>query len=411
MVWRYNERQKSRRGKLLLPACILVFVAVMGSVALLSSHFHGNHPKASIATVAPKPTAPTDQSVIGHYLLNGTVVWARATERNAGTNYGLPFSQLDTFNRAQYDAWSTDFECPITNNVVPYQTQIDQLIFNCRPEFLPYASKYFNIYDLANNHTDNQGGETGLAETRQHLQEAGDQYFGTFDPADSQNVCEVLALPVKVEKSDKTEIKSSLPVAFCGWHYFYRDPLPGEIAVMDKFAKVMPVFGFVEMGVEYHAAADATQVEIAHEIVDHGPEFLIANNPHWVQNTEVYKNKLIVYSTGNFIFDQLDAETMRSASIDVTMKVPYDANVAKWLRLAPSCAVFHDDCLQEAEKQGLTKITPTLDYGIVAGQNGDRVITHKADEATKQAILQRTNWSATCAQLESPYGCSDETKL
>jgi poly-gamma-glutamate synthesis protein (capsule biosynthesis protein) len=343
--------------------------------------------------------------------LNGTVVWARAVEKYAAGNYGQPFSQLDTFHRDQYDAWSTDFECPITNNVVPYQTQIDNLVFNCRPEFLQFASKYFNIYDLANNHTDNQGGEVGLQSTRDNLQKAGDQYFGTFDPSDSKNVCEILALPVRLEMRDKSEQKTSLPVAFCGWHYFYRKPLPGEIAIMDQYAKYMPVFAFAEMGVEYHAAADAIQQEIAHEIVDHGPEFLIANNPHWVQNTEVYKGKLIVYSTGNFIFDQLDTETNRSDSIDVQMKVPYDPNVAKWLALAPSCAAFHDSCLAQAQQQGLKKVNLKLDYGVVAGQNGVRVITHKADEATKQAVLQRTNWSTTCAQLSTPYGCSDESKL
>ncbi|HWT55690.1 MAG TPA: CapA family protein [Candidatus Microsaccharimonas sp.] len=372
----------------------------------------GHHtPTLPLVMPARATLSPTPTSVDGRYLLNGTVVWARAVEKYANGNYAQPFSQLDTFHPEQYDAWSTDFECPITNNVVPYQTQIDKLIFNCRPEFLPAASKYFSIYDLANNHTDNQGGETGLEETRTHLEQAGDQYFGTFDPADSKNVCEVLALPVRVVKSDKSEQKSSLPIAFCGWHYFYRRPLPGEIAVMDQYAKYMPVFAFAEMGVEYHPTADATQVDIAHQIVDHGPEFLIANNPHWVQNTEVYKNKLIVYSTGNFIFDQLDTETNRSDSIAAAMTVPYDANVAKWLKLAPSCKAFHDSCLQQAQQQGLKKVKLSINFGVVAGQNGVRVITHRADETTKQAVLQRTNWTTTCAQLAKPYGCSDETKL
>lgn len=366
---------------------------------------------ANTAMPTPKAQQLKPSSVQGRYLLNGTVVWARAVEKYAAGNFAQPFSQLNTFHPERYDAWSTDFECPITNNVVPYQTQIDKLIFNCRPEFLPEASKYFSIYDLANNHTDNQGGETGLAETRTHLEQAGDQYFGTFDPADSKNVCEVLALPVRVVKPDKTEQKSALPVAFCGWHYFYRKPRPGEIDVMDQYAKYMPVFAFAEMGVEYHPAADATQVEIAHQIADHHPEFLIANNPHWVQNTEVYHNTLIVYSTGNFIFDQLDTETNRSASIDVSMKVLDDANTAKWLALAPSCKAYHDSCLQQAVQQHLTKVKLSIDYGVVAGQNGVRVTTHRADEATKQAVLQRMNWSASCARLSAPYGCSDESAL
>ena len=344
------------------------------------------------------------KQVLGRYLLTGTTTWARAVEREAHGNYAQPFSQLDTFDPRLYDAWSTDFECPITSNIVPYAMQVDNLVFNCRPEFLPAATKYFTIFDLANNHTDNQGGEAGLEETRTNLQKAGVQYFGTFDPADSKDVCEVLALPVHVEKTDGSTQKASLPVAFCGWHYVFRLPHAGEMNVMDAYNAVMPVFAFAEMGVEYRARADATQQTIAHEIIDHQPEFLIANNPHWVQNTEAYKGKLIVYSTGNFIFDQLDQETNRNANIDLHISVKYDANVAKWLALGPRCAAFHDDCLAEAQKQKLTKVTLHITYGVVAGNSGDRVVSHKADAATQTAVLERLNWAATCRQLSEEVG-------
>lgn len=375
---------------------------VLAGAAMFIIHSRGlvyqqNQPARFVPQEIPEVFS---ESVEGHYLFNGTVFWARAVEQQARGDFAQPFSMLDTLARDQYDAWSADLECPITGNTVPYLTQVNNLVFNCRPEFLPAAAKYFNIFDLANNHTDNQGGEAGLEQTRQHLQNAGVQYFGTFDPADSQNVCEVLALPVRVQKSDKTEEKASLPVAFCGWHYFNRpDVRPGELAAMDKYAKAMPVFAFVEMGAEYHARALASQVQIAHDIIDRGPEFLLANNPHWVQNTEVYKGKLIVYSLGNFIFDQLDAETNRGVSIDLTATVQYDGNVAKWLALAPACAAFHDDCLAQAEKQGLTKVKLQLKYGAVADQNGYKVATHKADAATQAAVEQRMNWAETLKQL------------
>ena len=339
--------------------------------------------------------------VSGRYLLNGTTVWARAVEKDSlrsdGTyDYAHPFSQLDTFNRAAYDAWFTDFECPITNNKVPYATQIQQLVFNCRPEFLASASKYFNVYDLANNHTDNQGGSIGLNETRKNFDTIpGVQYFGSFDPSVSQDVCEVLSLQVHVAMADGKETKASLPVASCAWHYFYRTPLPGEIAVMEKYARVMPVFAFVEMGTEYQPKANAIQQEIAHAIIDHGPEFVIANNPHWVQNTEIYKNKLIVFSTGNYIFDQLDTETNRSASIDVSMTVPYSDNLQKWLDLGPKCTTFHDTCLDAAISQNLRKIKPVYTFGVVAGQGGAGHVTHKADAATQAAVEQRLNWAAS----------------
>lgn len=388
----------SARTKFLAIAFLVIAVCAAGGL------YYVYRPKSASRPLsvqdASVPEIKEIQSVEGRYLFNGTVTWARAVEQQARGDFAQPFSMLNTFERDKYDAWSVDFECPITKNTVPYQTQITNLVFNCRPEFLPAATKYFNIFDLANNHTADQAGEQGLAETRQHLQSAGAQYFGTYDPGDSPNVCEVLALPVRIRKSESIQEKSVLPVAFCGFHYFNRpDVRPGEIEIINRYARVMPVFAFAEMGAEYQAKASSSQVEIARHIIDQGAEFLIANNPHWVQNTEVYNGKLIVYSTGNFIFDQLDSETNRSASIDLSLSVAYDDNVGRWLGLAPSCAAFHDDCLERAEKLGLKKIKLLHKYDVVAGLNGYKVITHKADPATQSAVEQRMNWSETLKAL------------
>ena len=33
-------------------------------------------------------------------------------------------------------------------------------------------------------------------------------------------------------------------------------------------------------------------------------QLIVGNHPHWIQPLEIYKNKLIIYAHGNFIFDQ-----------------------------------------------------------------------------------------------------------
>lgn len=399
MSWRYTDRPHKHVFSISL---LIIMVAAGGYFAY--KHYHMSSKRAAIpVTVQTQPAAPMPVSVTSRYLVNGTVVLARAVEQLAHGDYNQPFSQLNTYERSKYDAWSTDFECPITDNVVPYATQVANLVFNCRPEFLPAAAKYFNIFDLANNHTADQGGEAGLIKTRQYLDRAGLQYFGSYYPSDTVNTCEVINLPVRVGKSDKTETKAGLPVAFCGWHYFNAKPKAGELEVMQRYAKIMPVFAYAEMGVEYHAAATQDQIDIAHQVVDLGPEFLMANNPHWVQNTEVYKGKLIVYSLGNFIFDQLDSETNRQASIDVTINAPYDNNLSKWLALAPSCTKSHDDCLDQAEKQGLSKVKLGLKYDFVAGINGYKIVTHKADATIQAAVGQRLNWTETLQALQASH--------
>jgi poly-gamma-glutamate capsule biosynthesis protein CapA/YwtB (metallophosphatase superfamily) len=47
-------------------------------------------------------------------------------------------------------------------------------------------------------------------------------------------------------------------------------------------------------------------VELAHLAVDSGADLVIGNHPHWVQGVEVYKNRLITYAHGNYVFDQVN---------------------------------------------------------------------------------------------------------
>lgn len=343
------------------------------------------------------------ESVQAKYLFSGTVVPARAVENEArrsnGTvDYNQPFSQLDTFNPSQYDAWTVDMECPITDANIGYREQVTNTVFNCRPEFLPAMSKYFTGFNIANNHVYDQG-KAKFPQMQQYIQNAGIQYVGNQDPAISKDVCEVMAMKVKVKKKDGTMEAGTLPMAYCAWHYFEREPYPGEFDVMKQYAEIMPVVGLMQVGVEYVPKAGSDQETVGRSIIDGGAEFVIGNSPHWVQNTDVYKDKLIVYSTGNFIFDQLDTETNRGASIEVNMTVGYDENVAKWLALGESCKAHHDECLSKAKDQKLTKVKPEFTYGLVASTTGYRQVTKKADAATQKAVEERANWAQTLKEL------------
>lgn len=340
------------------------------------------------------------QSVQGKYLFNGTIFWGRAIEKwslqpNGEYDYAHPFSGLKTFDRKKYDAWVADLECPVLDKVIPYDVQVNQLVFNCRPEYLKEAAKYFNIIDLANNHSGDQG-QDGFEATRNAVTTSGVQVYGNYDSANADDTCEIIALPIRVITSDKKTKKSQMPVAFCAWHYFNKTPGAGEIERMKQYAKIMPVFAFVHMGTEYNTTAQPGQIDIAHRVIDAGADFVIANNPHWIQNSEVYKNKLIFYSTGNFIFDQIDAEGMQSASVSLDMSIKYDQNIQKWLDLASNCTDIHDNCLQLAN--GLKKPKYSLKFGVVAGDNSGR-LTKKGSPSLQTSIEERTNWAKTVQRL------------
>ncbi|MDD5692860.1 MAG: CapA family protein [Patescibacteria group bacterium] len=57
-------------------------------------------------------------------------------------------------------------------------------------------------------------------------------------------------------------------------------------------------------GVEYQADPIQSQVNVAHAAMESGADLIVGTHPHVVQGAESYQGKPILYSLGNFIFDQ-----------------------------------------------------------------------------------------------------------
>lgn len=401
---RYSRRRKQPKTILMW----LVGILLLGGGGFLAWSYltadsaeHSS--QADVANLNGQVDVLDAKTVEGRYLFTGTTVPARgiqqqATRADGSIDYSQPFSQLNTLEPEQYDAWMTELECPITDRQMSFREQVDTLVFNCLPGFVDPLVEYFELISLANNHSGDLG-RAAFEETQQRLDAADAQIYGHYDPAETQDTCEVIGLPVRLALQEGGEEPARLPVAFCAWHYFFRTPEPGELEVMLDYVDILPVFAFTHAGAEYVAEAQPPEVALTRSIIDLGAEFVINNNPHWVQNTEVYNDRLIVYATGNFMFDQLDTETNRAANIDTTITVQYDENVARWLELGENCIGRGDTCLQQAREQNLDKITIEYEFAVVSSLNGYRELPRLADDATHQAILERMNWSQTLREL------------
>lgn len=74
-------------------------------------------------------------------------------------------------------------------------------------------------------------------------------------------------------------------------------------------------------GVEYAPKSAAGQHAFAHAAIDAGARLVIGHHPHVTQPAERYRDGVIVYSLGNFIFDQFQrAETQRGLVAEVVMR-------------------------------------------------------------------------------------------
>jgi len=76
-------------------------------------------------------------------------------------------------------------------------------------------------------------------------------------------------------------------------------------------------------GEEYEKQPTERQVELGHATIDAGADLVLGHHPHVMSGVEEYGGGLIIYSMGNFVFDQRDADDgrMNSAifSLDVTV--------------------------------------------------------------------------------------------
>lgn len=86
----------------------------------------------------------------------------------------------------------------------------------------------------------------------------------------------------------------------------------------------------LHFGEEYQVVHDARQEYLAQKAIDNGAKIVIGHNPHVIQDTEVYRKGYIIYSPGNFIFDQAFSEkTMEGLLVTIKLSENGEMTVRK----------------------------------------------------------------------------------
>lgn len=200
----------------------------------------------------------------------------------------------DLFKKS--DVVFANLESPVTSDCLP---KSDGMIF-CAPEYSVDALKSagISIVSLANNHILNQGVE-GLNETIGYLQKYDVKYTGVNNPT----YWDVNGIKIAFLGFDDVECNSK-----------YIECMEESNVINDiENAKRNSEFVVVmyHWGTEYTHKPNFRQIEFAHMSIDHGADLVLGNHPHWYQKIEMYKGKRIMYSHGNFVFDQMWSENTR----------------------------------------------------------------------------------------------------
>jgi len=76
---------------------------------------------------------------------------------------------------------------------------------------------------------------------------------------------------------------------------------------------------YIHFGEEGKVEANKSQKLIAHMLIDAGADIVIGSHPHVLQEIEQYKEGIIFYSLGNFIFDQGGTYNRDSVLVQFTL--------------------------------------------------------------------------------------------
>ncbi|MFO0743671.1 MAG: CapA family protein [Candidatus Paceibacterota bacterium] len=207
-----------------------------------------------------------------------------------------------------YDYVVGNLEGPITdNNTKTYDihgkyTGLLTFTFSTStPEILKLLN--IKVVSLANNHTDNFDNQ-GFQDTMRFLGVGNIKYFG--NPY-NQNINNKLSNIV---------CEKEICIAYIGYNQFTsnNDPkmIDDEIKLLKQNEKVDFIVVVPHWGIEYSLTANLTQKRYAKEWIDAGADLVVGMHPHVIENSEIYKEKYIYYSLGNYIFDQWFNEDVKN---------------------------------------------------------------------------------------------------
>ncbi|MFH1226152.1 MAG: CapA family protein [bacterium] len=203
------------------------------------------------------------------------------------------------------DIISCNLEGAVTNGGAHYAPD-NVYDFAFSPEVIGQLRAYnFNFFNLANNHLADQG-DRGLLETRTNLGGLGIGFSGCPDGQVADCSYEILEI-----KNKKIGLVGLSMVYGLLRDQDVRDLIAGIAADVDL------VLVSIHWGAEYVHNFNSAQQTTARLFIDSGADLVVGHHPHVVQGIEIYNNRPIFYSLGNFIFDQyFSVDTQRGLAVE-----------------------------------------------------------------------------------------------
>lgn len=268
--------------------------------------------------IAVEPLLPAVSMTWAGDIIMGRHVHVRMIETG---DWAAPFRSIAN-ELTWADVTISNLECAISDS---FETPTDWSTFDFKTDTPAVAGlelAQIDVLSRANNHSFNFG-PIGMDDTTAVLDAAGIKHFGM-----GRNIAES-------RKAAIVEV-GGVTYAFLGYNGISDDwdgaeadspgtnPLLDWLVVEDikrELAAGHIVLPYFHWGTEYVYDPTEEQRYFARVAIDNGAAMVMGSHPHWVQAVETYAGKSIVYSLGNFVFDQeWSLETKQGMMADVWMR-------------------------------------------------------------------------------------------
>lgn len=276
---------------------------------------------------------------------------------------------LEIMNNADYTCVNNEFTFSTRGEPTPGK----MWTFRGNPERVRYLNEMgVDLALLANNHVHDYGPDA-LMDTLDTLTGANIAYFGA-----GRNLEEAMK-PVYVELDGKT-------VAFVAASRAEKYKLtpqatedsPGILRCYDPtlFIQVIEeakknadfVVACVHWGTERSTVLEEAQLTTGKQYIDAGADIVIGSHSHCLQGMEYYKGKPIVYSLGNFWFDEYYEDTML-----LNVRISGDDNGSK-LEISVIPAMQDDGrtevFTEQVEKERVYDYLESISINVEIDENG-----------------------------------------
>ncbi len=208
-----------------------------------------------------------------------------------------------------FQAGFCNLETPVVKQCSLIQNKL--FTFYADPDHLEVFS-YMGIrgFVLANNHMGDCG-LSGMKETSKHLAKKGFDFagLGSYLPLKNRRHIDwhlegkkgenervvVLSYGHKTIPQDRATEKNQF-----GVYFPEKKIMSAEIDSWRQRSDYLIIS--IHWGTEYYDQPLLWQIELAHWFIDQGADVVVGHHSHWVQAVERYKQGVILYSLGNFLF-------------------------------------------------------------------------------------------------------------